>query len=134
MSIIKEKMYAVLDGNSSALKTYIEFKKIEAELKEAMEAVKEEAVAEAKKHGKSFIEDGAKIEIRNSSGKWSYNHIPEWRDLDSKMENLQEQLKHAYKANATLINESTGEITLAANYREGGETIFVTLQKENQKI
>lgn len=134
MSIIKEKMYAVLDGNSSALKTYIEFKKIESDLKEAFEAIREEAVAEAKKHGKSFIQDGAKIEVRNSSGKWTYNHVPEWRDLDSKIGNLQEQLKHAYKAQATLVNEETGEITLAANYREGGETIFVTLQKENQKI
>lgn len=123
-------MYAVLDGNESPLKAYIEFKKIEADLKEAIEAIKDQALEEASKYGKSFSHDGVQVEIRSSAGKWNYKHVQEWNELSKKMDSLEEQLKHAYKAKASLVNEGTGEILMTAQYTPGKETIFVTLNKQ----
>lgn len=129
MSIIQEQLYAVLDGNAPALKTYINFKRVETELKEALEAIKDQAMQEAEKYGKSFVEDGVHIEIRSAAGKWDYKHIPEWKELDRKMDELQKQLQFAYKAKATLVKEDTGEILPMGKYIPGKETIFVTLKK-----
>lgn len=128
--MIKDQLYSVIDGNASALKTYIDFKRMESELKEAMESIKDQAMEEARKYSsKSFVENGATIEIRNTAGKWSYNHVKEWSELNSKIEELQKQLQFASKAKASLLNEDTGEILQMARYTEGKETIFVTLNK-----
>lgn len=126
--MIKEKLYSVLDGNEPALKTYVEFKRMETDLKEAMEAIKDQALEEAKKHGKNFELEGVHIEVRNTAGKWIYKHVPEWNELSSKMESLEDQLKHSYKAKATLVNEETGEVILPAQYVEGKETLFISLK------
>lgn len=127
--MIKEQLYAVQDGNASALKTYINFKKMEADLKESMEAIKDQAMEEAQKYGKSFIEDGVFVEIRSAAGKWDYKHISEWNKLKNQIEELQDQLQMAHKARATMFKEDTGEVIQAANYIPGRETIFVTLNK-----
>lgn len=119
---------AVINGEINALEAYIELKRIENLLKDVMKGVQEEAIIEAEKYGKGEHEDfGAKFQVKNAAGRWSYKNNKHWVELDANRKGLEEQLKALYKAGVTGVDEETGELIQHAEYTEGKTTISVKL-------
>lgn len=112
-------------GDCDALSAYIELKKIEAELKQALEMVQPLAIYEADKwKEKSFSYAGAIIEKRSAPATYKYSGSV--LKLQEKLKNWQEKAKIG-----TFVDEESGEVIDQAVKIEGKTTIAVKLQKES---
>mgnify|MGYP001613117063 CR=1 FL=1 len=127
----RQLMCDVMDGKRDPLKSYIELKKLEYHLKEAIEVVKEYALTEATKYGKSSVHDGCKCDIRNAPGQWKFDDVPGWLPAKERLKELEEKAKAAFKSKMTLVDEATGETVSGATYTEGKTILAVTLPKFN---
>lgn len=129
--MISELKAAALDGEANALSAYITLKEIEAELKDAIDKVKPLALAEAKNYEETtFSAFGAKVTVKSGGGRWSYDHIPAWKEAKEKVTELEKAAQSAYKNSkiGMLVSEE-GEVVSPARYTEGEEQISVTLDK-----
>ena len=86
MEIIQE----VIDGQANALEVYIELKRSEKEIKNALNKIKDLAIEEAEKHGeKVFDYHGVEITMKSGGGRWEYKHLDWWSDYHTSiMESL----------------------------------------------
>ena len=115
----------VLNGEKDALLAYIELKSIEKEVKASLEKIKDLAIAEAEKFGeKSFKAFGAKVELRNSAGRWDFKHL-EWYRHGKHQEDLAKESFNANKKGMTYSNED-GEVIEPAKFNPGKLTIAIT--------
>jgi len=115
---------AAQNGDCDALSAYIELKRIEDELNNALKIVQPLAINEADKYaGKQFSAFGAIIEKKSAPATYKYS---------GSVLKLQEKLK-AWQEKAkvgTFVDEESGEIIEKAVKIEGKSTIAVKLQKE----
>lgn len=122
----------VINGEADALKSWIELKKLEKELKEAMDIIKDDAVSEAEKYGgKSFEAFGAKVEVKNGPGQWKFDKIPEHAEAKEKLKIIETMAKEAFnlqKKNAVMYDTVTGEAITPAEYTEGKTLISISLK------
>jgi hypothetical protein len=119
---INRILQEVADGNSNPLEAYIQFKKLEKELENAIKAVQADAINEAAKYPeKSFKAFGAVIEKRNAPSKWTYDHISAWISAKENLKRI-ETLAQAGGA----VDEESGEVIDRAIKVHGKETIALT--------
>lgn len=121
------------DGDVSALKTFIELKRMSKELDECLKDIKDEALSEAEQYGKGEqIIHGAVVSVRAVGGKWKFDHIGEWKETEDKKKAIEAKYKNAFKnAENGLYNvaESTGEILELPSYSAGPDAIILKFPK-----
>ena len=121
------------DGEVSALKTFIELTRMSKELSKCLKDIKAEALSEAEAYGKSEqIIHGAVVSVRAVGGRWKFDHIGEWKEIDDKKKAIETKYKTAFKnAENGLYNvaESTGEILDLPSYSAGPDAIILKFPK-----
>lgn len=123
----------VQDGEVSALNSYIELKRMSKELDEALKSIKDDALSEAEAYGKGEqIIHGAVVSVRAVGGKWKFDHLSEWKEIDDKKKAIETKYKTAFKnAENGLYNvaESTGEVLDLPSYSAGPDAIILKFPK-----
>jgi hypothetical protein len=123
---IQDSTLAVLDGTADALKEYVELKRIEKEVKAAIDAVKPSAEDAAMLFGeKTFKVNEATITVKKGAGAWSYKNVVQHEDYKKKLKAIEEAAKLAAKGQE--LYDENGLRIEAADYEEGRETISVTI-------
>ena len=126
-------IYEVENGEVSALNSYIELKRMSKELDEALKSIKDEALSEAEQYGKGEqVIHGAVVSVRAVGGKWKFDHIGEWKEIEDKKKAIEAKYKNAFKnAENGLYNvaESTGEILELPSYSAGPDAIILKFPK-----
>lgn len=122
---------AVTNGEINPLNAFLFVKYMEDVSKSAKEALGEQAINEALKHGKDFEYNGAKVNIKSSPGRWDYKHLPEWIEAEQKVKAIEENAKQSYQnaAKGVITASNDGEVIEAAKYTPGKEIIAVTFKK-----
>jgi hypothetical protein len=115
----------VIDGETSALKTYIEFKALEKELKAAIDTVQKNAIDEAGNYGKSFKLHGASIEVRNAASRWEFKNVHQVVEAQKTLKQFEELAKQA--ASGAEVYDKDGVRIEPAVKIEGKTTIAVSL-------
>jgi len=119
---------AVINGEKNPLEVYVELKGLEKLLKDVISAVQPDAIDEAEKYGKGEHDAyGAKFQVKNGAGRWSFKGNPEWVDAEAKKKAIEEQLKTLFKGGVVGVDESTGEMIKGAEFTPGKTTIAVRL-------
>jgi len=128
-TIIMELLQLALSaksGDCDPLSAYVELKKIEDELNQALKMVQPLAIDEAEKwKEKSFKYAGAIIEKKSAASRWDYSHIPAWQTAKSKLTYVEK----IAQAGGGYDEETTEQIEKAVKI-EGKSTIAVKLVKD----
>lgn len=75
----RELVKQVKEGEINALSIYVDLKRYEKELSEALKEIQDFAITEAEKYeGKSFKAFGALIEKKSGASRWDYSEVKEW--------------------------------------------------------
>ena len=86
-------------GSRSALITYAEMKRFADIAAKAVKQIEDLAIDEAINFGeKDFETNGYKFQIRNGATRYSYKHIPEWAEAQTKVKDVEERYKASYLA------------------------------------
>lgn len=121
---------SVDEGNESALKAYVEFKRIEKVLEASMKQVFDEALAEANKYSeKSFSCNGAEVTKKSNPGRWDFKGCPRVENIASQLKEAQEQAKAAYsqsQKSAVLLDEDQCIIE-PASYTPGADALSIKI-------
>ena len=124
-------MVKVQEGNEDALSAFIELKKMEKAIKVGLDSLKDEAMDEARKHGKGeHAQNGAFFSVAATGGKWKYDHLNDWKNLDDMKKDLEKKYKAAYNAqqsNIMSVSAEDGEIMELPHYVGGGEALKIKL-------
>lgn len=139
----QEVVDAVMEfGNINALQGYIELKRMEVAVSDAIAKLRDKATEEAAAYGKGEHKAfGAVIQCRSSAGKWDFSGLPWYSNIQSMQENLdmtrkakEEMAKAAQKAQEKMqplpVDMETGEQIQPAVYTPGRETVAISLPKE----
>jgi hypothetical protein len=118
-------IFAVEEGNANPLEIYCALHKLEAQVKAAKDQIKQQAIEEAAKHGKTFTFMGFEIQQKALPGRWTFDHIDDWNAAKFKMKTIEDLAKWAYKSEEKNVQPITedGEVITAARYTPGGDTI-----------
>ncbi len=118
----------VENGDRAALRTFIEFKRLEKELKQAMDIVQPLAVDEAERFDKkSFEHFGARIEVKNAASKWEYDTVYEIIQVEKRLEELKKLAQSASKLGGE-VYDPNGVVIQPAKKIEGKTTIAVSVK------
>src|ERR1700746_2778772 len=80
-------------GNKDPLEAYILLKAIAEQAEEGMKVIKDLAMSEAEKYGKSFDKYGAHIELRNGPSRFNFKGISAIEKAEARAKYLQELAK-----------------------------------------
>ncbi len=118
----------VQDGNADALAVFIELKRLSSQVESAIKQIKDEAVDEANKYGKSFEMQGAKITVKSAATRYKYDHIPEWKQHKEQLKAIEELAKQALKArqNKLYVSDDEGIISEPAKAIPGADTLSIS--------
>lgn len=127
---LNQHLQKILDGEIDPLKGFIELKKLEAKLKEALTLAEPSAFEAASQWSeKTFKVEGAEIQKKNAAGKWDYSNIPQYSKAKERIKQIEELAKQAYaakKSNSVIVDEN-GEVVDPPVYTEGRAIISVRL-------
>ncbi len=120
---MKELINDVLEGRKNPLEVYIELKRSEKEMVNAIKAIQDLAIDEATKYGqKTFKEYGVEITMKSGGGRWEYKHL-DWFEA---YEKLKEDAVKAYKSDLDMITKE-GEVVQPAVFKPNKDTISIKL-------
>jgi hypothetical protein len=121
----------VTAGNAPALTSYIELKRYADDMAKYLEALKEQAVNEFNDQygGREQTIHGATVS-RHSSGRYTYDHIPGWKQAKDSLTLMEKVSQMAYKAGGEVMDAETGEITVPAKYIANKDSIAIKFTKE----
>ena len=127
---IYELHQAVIDGHKKALPAFIELKRHHDAMNLVLEALKELATEEFQNEygGKEQMIAGATVSS-HASGRYSYDHIPEWKQVANKKAIIEKTAQLAYKAGGPVVDEETGAIQDPAKYIPNKQTIAIKFPK-----
>lgn len=129
---IQDMAVKALQGEANPLEVYVELKKIDKALQEAIKSVQGDAISEASKYpNRTFEFNGAKIERKSSAGRWGFEHLKHWVSQKEALKSIEEAAKEAYKVGlkGTIMSDSDGVVIEPAEYVPGSETISVSIPK-----
>ena len=105
-----------------------------------MQEVKELVAEEIAKYGKTAEIHGAKLTVKETGVKYDFSRCgdPEYNELTARLEELQRKvkerqdfLKHIPASGLTELNEETGEVVFVTPpARSAGESIVITFAKK----
>ena len=111
------KKRKVLDGDINPLEFLTQLNELEKAIKDAKEEILNDAILEFDRHGaKSIIEYGFEISA-TQSGRYDYTNNSDWNMYKNKMKDIESKMQAAYKNNASILDDNTGEVYEAALYK-----------------
>jgi hypothetical protein len=115
-------------GEREPLELYIALSELADTVDACIKQIKEPALREAKEYnGQDY--KGYGITVRESGGRYSYDHIPEYVELKERIKAIEKQAQIAYKLSLskldTMVVSGEGEVLQAATYRSGSESIIL---------
>lgn len=115
----------VLGGEISPLDTYIELKTLEKEIADALTKIKDDALLEAQKYNGADYK-GFRIEVRDGGGRYSYDHIDDYKQLKEQLKSLESKYQSAYKQSLKSISliDDNGEEVPVARYTFSSPSIL----------
>lgn len=129
---IQELVSKAQEGIEYPLIAYIELKRLEKQIKDGLEALKEEAVKEAENYeSKEFKLNGAKITVKNAAGIWDFSRVKQVTTAEATLKKYKQLAKDAAKASEEnlVLQDENGEIIQPAFYVEGQTTIAVSISE-----
>ena len=107
--MIIDKASEAFNGDADPLKVFAELQKLEKKIKFLKDEILETAINEFEKYGeKSITQEGFNISL-SQSARYSYSHIPSWKDLTKQLKKIEAYAKTAQSQGESIILE-TGEI------------------------
>ena len=121
---MKKIIEAVKNGEKNALQIFIDLKRSEKEIKDALSQIKDLAILEAEKYGEKVFNDfGVEISMKSGGGKWDYKHLDWWDGFVQKQKDAQ----LANKTTHDLFDKETSEVIEPAIYNANSDTISIKL-------
>jgi hypothetical protein len=120
-------IYGVDQGHVDALKAYIDLYKAKALIDNAMQQIKDQALAEAYRYEKTFELEGVKVTQKADAGKWNYDHVTLWWNTKQLLERIQEASKAAHRTGHNVTTED-GEQIEPAMYTPGKDNFSITIK------
>lgn len=120
---IKRQLNDVKDGYKAPFQVAINLRSYIDRLTELQDECNELVLLEIKSEPINYA--GFKFE-KIQSGRYDYSESSEWSDLSNRIKSLEKDMQIAYKKGAALINESTGEVIMPANYKPNKESFKIT--------
>jgi hypothetical protein len=121
----------VVDGYEPGLKLLAEIKKIEGELERLKTEIMPVCINELEKcitpQIRSFENYGANFSL-SAGGRYDYSNYPTHTAYQNRLKSIENKMQAAYKSNATIIDEETGEIIPAAEYKQNKPSITIKLK------
>ena len=119
--------YNAVNGEGSALNAYAQLKKIQAEVEDALEAVKESAIEERRKYGKEIINrHGFELEVVTGRRIWSYKHGSAWAQCEAEKKRIEKLMQSAYETGNEIADATTGEVYEPAQLTFASDTLKAT--------
>ena len=127
----------IRDGGADSINLSIQLKALEETVKKIRAGIKDIALEEAEKNGKSFDYGNAKIDVAMAGVKYDYSNCQDlqWNDLDKMEQSIKKDKKEretflkSIKGQLKLVDKETGSIdTIFAPVKTGTETIKITLK------
>lgn len=123
------------EGTLDALDGYVQLKRMEQQVEEALIALKGKAMERAGTYGKGEHEAyGAVIQCKAGAGRWDFKGLPWYASIDALRKAKEEMAKAAYNAQQKMQplphDLETGEEIQPAVYVAGAETISISLKKK----
>ena len=122
--LIREYGDEVTEGNVNEFDAWIYLREIKKTLEDIIDQIQEKAVTEAEKY-KGQIYKGYHVQVAELGGRYSYDHIKEYKQTKEQIKAIEEKAKDAFnmwkKGNA-LIDEN-GEEVICAEYKAGKTSI-----------
>lgn len=128
---IRELENKALDGEIDELHAYIECSKIKSMAESSMKNLKQYALSEFEKYGEKTVDAyGCQIQ-KSQSGRYSYNHLSSWVDLNGQIKAIEKQSQEAYKQSEKGIDliDENGEIIPPAEYKSNEESLKIKIIK-----
>ena len=120
---MQEILQAVKDGNKNALSVFVDLKRSEKEIKDALSQIKDLAILEAEKYGEKVFNDfGVEISMKSGGGRWDYKHLDWWDGFVQKQKDAQDANKSQHQ-----IVTDDGEVIEPAIYNANADTISIKL-------
>ena len=121
--------YNAVNGEGSALTAYAQLKKIQAEVEDALEAVKESAIEERRKYGKEVINrNGFELEVVTGRRIWSYKHGSAWAQCEAEKKRIEKLMQSAYETGNEIADATTGEVYEPAQLSFASDTLKATFR------
>lgn len=127
--IIAQRVADALDGNVNPLDVFMELRSIEDDIKFGFDMIRESAMAEAEKFkGQEY--NGYLVNVQ-SSGRYSYDHIPEYVELKNQLKEMEKRYQESYKLSERMIAmvDDNGEQIPPASYKSTAPAIQLKLKK-----
>lgn len=127
---------AVLEeGTLNPLEGYVQLKRMEADLADAIEKLKPKAIEQAAAYGKGEHDAyGAVIQCKAGAGRWDFKGLPWYDSLDAMRKSKEAMAKAAYNAQQKMqplpVDLETGEQIQPAVYVAGADTVSISLRKK----
>ena len=127
--MIAQRVADALDGNENPLDVFMELRGLEDDVKFGFDLIRESAMAEAEKFkGQEY--NGYLVNVQ-SSGRYSYDHIPEYVALKTQMKEMEKRYQESYKLSERMIAmvDDNGEQIPPASYKSTSPAIQLKLKK-----
>jgi hypothetical protein len=121
--------YNAVNGEGSAMSAYARLRALQAEIDNAIEAVKDSAIAERQKYGKeTIVRHGFELEIVSGRKVWSYKHGTAWSRADAERKRIEKLMQSAYETGSEIADATTGEIYEPASLTFANDTLKATFK------
>lgn len=110
-------MQDVIDGNEDPVKAYVELRKADNEVKNALEEINGAFMDEVQKEGATFKRHGAQFIRKNGTTRYSFKNIPIWIEANKAQKDIEAAAKLAYK------NSQSGNMSISKD----GEVVELPL-------
>lgn len=105
----------VEDGTINPLDAYIQLRNIKSALEDALKAIEEAAISEAKSYGgEEIVRHGSIVRVVEGTPRYSYKNVPQWNHIKGRLSKIEELSKIASKGMTGYIVDENGEEIPAA--------------------
>ena len=100
---------SVCDGETDAIRAYIDLKRIANRLEAAFSAIDKEVLDECDKYDPRELSERG-IQVRAGVGRWNYSECAEWIAIENQRKALEKELQGRAATTRDLVDPETGEL------------------------
>lgn len=119
----------VENGDINPLEALTKVKELEDLVKDAKAKISEDAITEYEKHGEKTVDIYGYEISYTASGRYTYSNNNDWVNIDNSRKELEKKMQAAYKAAMTMLDEATGEMIPAAEYKANKPSLRLKKKK-----
>ena len=117
-------------GETEALIHYIEIKNLISHLEASLKLIKNQAIEEANRYnGETYR--GYEIQVREGGGRYSYDHLPQWRHLKDQLKEMEKVAQNAFKMylKGDIYVSNDGEQIEPAQFKQNEPSILFKIKE-----